>query len=797
MGTTASIQQPPMGGGYGDPTMQSSDPQKSNANHFMEMKATSEPILSHTESKRLSSQFIDKDAFEDDPFPGFTEKTPESNVPPITQARDSRSSFSSWKSTVVQTARSSINYGLESYATLFGEKTTTSNSLSSSPPSNFPSLKPRSDSEDFSDKNNENVQSNEPKDLNREPMSPFEVLQNLYSLPEIEITKEGFLRKQAVGKDLVSNYSLWKERYFILQRGSLTWYQLGIKTGFELIKYQLECYEAVPILLDSLYVGYMFGLISPQGTRLLLATSTESDLRIWLKSLLVSLEYVTNWKNSSSTTPPPTLANKKSGWLYVNVSGRWKPYFCTLKGFIFEYEERTERGGISLLNCIVKIINEKQGLFAVVTPKGESLNMWTGSSEDTLSWYNGIQCEIEKLQLLKTSLPPFPNVDHTIEANAIRFMNSVRDIVNADKQVQERIIMTPNSVTNLRKKYFLNVDDVLNEVNNEELSSSPSSSSPSSSSLNSRIWDKLVGSVHERPVLNILSLDGGGLRGILNCIILERLLIRFPDLFDKFDMVAGTSNGGMIAMGIAYGFSPTCSRTLIEQTGRSIFLKTNGITAGYNRAKYSNELLKILCDESWHSKTLKEAGKFVVIPAFLLDNASVESEKRESETIIFSNIFSKYENETASDVVMRTTAAPTYFPAWQNYVDGGMFAHDPSSCALIEAIAPNKLRQPIEKITMLSMSTGKINHYYTSESGFNWGYMQWVPRLAPVMWDGMVMKSSGFCKDMLGDRYFRIDTKLSREIPMDDPLQLPELVDIAKKTDLTGAINWIKKNLYQ
>jgi len=84
----------------------------------------------------------------------------------------------------------------------------------------------------------------------------------------------------------------------------------------------------------------------------------------------------------------------------------------------------------------------------------------------------------------------------------------------------------------------------------------------------------------------------------MNTIILLRLVEAFPDFLEQFDFVTGTSNGGMIAAGLAFGFSPTACRHLIELTGKIVFLKDN--TSSYlatplSAAKFSNVYLKVRC----------------------------------------------------------------------------------------------------------------------------------------------------------------------------------------------------------
>ncbi len=127
--------------------------------------------------------------------------------------------------------------------------------------------------------------------------------------------------------------------------------------------------------------------------------------------------------------------------------------------------------------------------------------------------------------------------------------------------------------------------------------------------------------------------DGGGLRGVMGTIILERLLVEFPDLMSKVDFFAGCSNGAMIAMSLAFGHTPSSCRTLLEVTGEIIFTK-GGLASGYNSAKFASHYLKLVCDESWvcrllpldfrshvdseqGTRRLKDAEKFVLVRAAL------------------------------------------------------------------------------------------------------------------------------------------------------------------------------------
>lgn len=167
------------------------------------------------------------------------------------------------------------------------------------------------------------------------------------------------------------------------------------------------------------------------------------------------------------------------------------------------------------------------------------------------------------------------------------------------------------------------------------------------------------------------------------------------------------------------------------------------------------------------------------------------------------NLSPVYEGEntgahvTVVDAVMRSAAAPTFFPSYQNYVDGGMFAQDPSSVALSYAMSPRRdIHRRPEDIVLLSIGTGKVRRYYEDPNGHDYGYVQWGPKILNVLWDAMVLKSVAVCRELLGENYWRADPDLPREIPLDDRDQLPELIAEAQKMDLEPTFKWIRKHIY-
>src|SRR5262249_35502131 len=123
---------------------------------------------------------------------------------------------------------------------------------------------------------------------------------------------------------------------------------------------------------------------------------------------------------------------------------------------------------------------------------------------------------------------------------------------------------------------------------------------------------------------HILSIDGGGIRGLLSAILLERLEAAVPGFLAKVDLFAGTSTGAILALGLACGVTPTQARGLYEERGPEVFadsvldnVRDLGNALG---AQYSNGNLKKVLGDYFGARTLADIPHKVLISAFDLDN---------------------------------------------------------------------------------------------------------------------------------------------------------------------------------
>ena len=234
----------------------------------------------------------------------------------------------------------------------------------------------------------------------------------------------------------------------------------------------------------------------------------------------------------------------------------------------------------------------------------------------------------------------------------------------------------------------------------------------------------------------ILSIDGGGIRGIFPAAVLadfEAVLGPGVSIADHFDLAAGTSTGGIIALGLGAGKTAADIRDLYLHRGPHIFppvwdnafgrawklFRNNVLNIGFNR--YDRFALERALQEFLGDKLFGELKLRHVIPAF---------DGRFSEVFLFkTRHHDDYKQDwrmKMTDVAMATSTAPTIYRALPTggymLIDGGVWANNPLMLAIAEAMICYDV--PRERIKVLSIGCGD-DPYYVTRRMVGGGLWQW------------------------------------------------------------------------
>jgi patatin-like phospholipase/acyl hydrolase len=302
------------------------------------------------------------------------------------------------------------------------------------------------------------------------------------------------------------------------------------------------------------------------------------------------------------------------------------------------------------------------------------------------------------------------------------------------------------------------------------------------------------------PPYHILTLDGGGIRGVLTASLLERMEAEVPGFLEQVDLVAGTSTGGILSLALASGRTPTQARELYEHLGGAVFkdslwdnIKDLGQITG---AQYSNVPLKKELTNQFGDMKLGDLPKKVLISSFELDNHETAPGKVRMWKPKFFHNFpgpDSDESEKVVDVALYTSAAPTFFPVYHGYVDGGVIANNPSMCALAQALSSDSGSHTLNELHLLSIGTG-VNPKYVEAYDNDWGLAQWGTHLISLIMEGSQGLADYQCRQALGEQYLRLNPVLPIPIGLDGLKEVPAMKEIAKNQDLSDVVKWLKSN---
>ena len=298
--------------------------------------------------------------------------------------------------------------------------------------------------------------------------------------------------------------------------------------------------------------------------------------------------------------------------------------------------------------------------------------------------------------------------------------------------------------------------------------------------------------------VTILSIDGGGIRGIIPAVIvayIEAELRRKTGnlnaaIADYFDLVAGTSAGGMLAcyyllppephQNSHSRYSAAEAVDIFAKHGKEIFNRKRS-RKGYLREKYPADGLEKVLKDFMGDKTLADSRKHCLVTAY-------DMTRRESVFFTSPEARARTEkNYLLRDVARATSAAPTYFeparihPAEgepRHLIDGAMLAGNPAICAMVEAnksqYDSGRDHPAITDLYMVSIGTGQDKKAYSYSDLKNKGALKWVEPIISMMLSTSVevvdyQLSNLFATAGCSDCCIRLEPALGKAKPdMDD-----------------------------
>ena len=251
-----------------------------------------------------------------------------------------------------------------------------------------------------------------------------------------------------------------------------------------------------------------------------------------------------------------------------------------------------------------------------------------------------------------------------------------------------------------------------------------------------------------------LTIDGGGILGIGSA----RALMEFEKrsgkpIIEQFDFIAGTSTGGIITVLLGLGYSAEEIYNIYKERGNDIFY-VPGLSWKLNpfKPKYSTERFEKILDEYCGDKTMAD----LKLPCYITTSNIVKNE---------SHVFSNKHDEKLKEVVLRTTAAPTYFPPRGEWVDGGIWANDPALVGTLGFKRDKGIK--MNQMKVLSIGTSgdfQKEHWNTDKMTL----VHWIMPLMDFLLQGSEHATEFFMKQLDLADYERIDPEMKINWQMDD-----------------------------
>lgn len=253
----------------------------------------------------------------------------------------------------------------------------------------------------------------------------------------------------------------------------------------------------------------------------------------------------------------------------------------------------------------------------------------------------------------------------------------------------------------------------------------------------------LMDTQNDKKEFKILAIDGGGIKGLYSSTILEHFEERFNCLLsDYFDLLCGTSTGGLIALAASLKIPMTRVSQFYQEEGPKIFPKqkifwlprifgkrisTGDIKQVFYKGKFTDTPLRTALENVFGKHKIGDSNNYLCIPSYTITEAQPWVFKKDHHEL------DRDDKAYYVDVALATSAAPTFFPLaeipyydYKQFIDGGVWANNPTLAGLIEAlrffVGAGKEFDSIKilSISSLSVAGGKPTGLKRHRSFWDW-----------------------------------------------------------------------------
>jgi uncharacterized protein len=316
------------------------------------------------------------------------------------------------------------------------------------------------------------------------------------------------------------------------------------------------------------------------------------------------------------------------------------------------------------------------------------------------------------------------------------------------------------------------------------------------------------GRVSEGVSFRILALDGGGIKGAFTASVLATLSEQLGEpVSDRFDLIAGTSTGGILAIGLGLGLRPQDMLKFYRDRGPVIFpimrfhRKWQREARHFFKPKHSQEVLFRELNNAYFPdgkvRPLGASNVRLLVPAYDAVSGVCHTFRTPHHPLLTTD-----SKTDAAEVALATAAAPTYFSAAKvrnmvanaPYFDGGVWANCPAMAAIVEAVC--YLNVPLDRIDVLSIGT--TDEPFTVKMMAKSGIAGWGRTLLDILMNAQIDSVIRHAQQLVGEpRFLRINTTTSPgTYKLDKAQEIENLISLGNKSAADPSILYQVKSRF-